>query len=240
MSYTSKLKFFKFFCYANHIYTPYLKAEYFSINLHMWEIISKHLLYFGACLVQAAGRHKKCLLQINRNNESSCNFLPVNFEILWTKVIELHFVVVACIYNRPFVIKLRRYAIFSYTVLVFSFIIFLYYLWYMYYDHSTAPILTLFCIKDGDIYAQEEMLKKQSNGKVNGSASKNIFQLYWGNWFIPLHSWWRSRLWSGRVTELYFLVVLSHDYRIFLTELVKLILVYMFNHVHIQFFLIKF
>ncbi|KAL8125810.1 crossover junction endonuclease MUS81 isoform X2 [Apium graveolens] len=34
---------------------------------------------------------------------------------------------------------------------------------------------------DGNIYAQEEMLKKQSNGKVNGSASKNIFQLIWGN-----------------------------------------------------------
>ncbi|KAL6555536.1 Crossover junction endonuclease mus81 [Orobanche hederae] len=33
---------------------------------------------------------------------------------------------------------------------------------------------------DGDICAQEEMLKRQSNNLINGSASKNIFQLVWG------------------------------------------------------------
>ncbi|KAG8363685.1 hypothetical protein BUALT_Bualt19G0048100 [Buddleja alternifolia] len=33
---------------------------------------------------------------------------------------------------------------------------------------------------DGDVCAQEEMLKRQSNNLINGSASKNIFQLVWG------------------------------------------------------------
>ncbi|KAL8028622.1 hypothetical protein ABFX02_14G173300 [Erythranthe guttata] len=34
---------------------------------------------------------------------------------------------------------------------------------------------------DGDVCAQEEMLKRQSNNLINGSASKNIFQLVWGS-----------------------------------------------------------
>lgn len=44
-----------------------------------------------------------------------------------------------------------------------------------------TSIPTLFCMKEGDISAQEEMLRTQTNGKVNGSASRNIFQLFWGN-----------------------------------------------------------
>lgn len=46
---------------------------------------------------------------------------------------------------------------------------------------TILSLVRAYSVLDGDIYAQEEMLKKQSNGKVNGSASKNIFQLFWGN-----------------------------------------------------------
>ncbi|WOG91168.1 hypothetical protein DCAR_0310416 [Daucus carota subsp. sativus] len=45
-------------------------------------------------------------------------------------------------------------------------------------------VLSLVCaysVLEGDISAQEEMLRTQTNGKVNGSASRNIFQLFWGN-----------------------------------------------------------
>ncbi|CAK9178857.1 unnamed protein product [Ilex paraguariensis] len=34
---------------------------------------------------------------------------------------------------------------------------------------------------DGDVRAQEEMLKKQSNNVINEVASRNIFQLIWGS-----------------------------------------------------------
>lgn len=34
---------------------------------------------------------------------------------------------------------------------------------------------------DGDVSKQEEMLKRQSNNLISGSASKNIFQLVWGD-----------------------------------------------------------
>ncbi|KAL6563561.1 Crossover junction endonuclease mus81 [Orobanche gracilis] len=37
-----------------------------------------------------------------------------------------------------------------------------------------------YSLLDGDVCAQEEMLKRQSNNLINGSASKNIFQLVWG------------------------------------------------------------
>lgn len=38
-----------------------------------------------------------------------------------------------------------------------------------------------YALLDGDIHAQEEMLKKQSNNLVSGAASRNIFQLIWGS-----------------------------------------------------------
>ncbi|KAK4424864.1 Crossover junction endonuclease MUS81 [Sesamum alatum] len=38
-----------------------------------------------------------------------------------------------------------------------------------------------YSLLDGDVCAQEEMLKRQSNNLINGSASKNIFQLVWGS-----------------------------------------------------------
>ncbi|KAL3645249.1 Crossover junction endonuclease mus81 [Castilleja foliolosa] len=37
-----------------------------------------------------------------------------------------------------------------------------------------------YSLLDGDVCAQEEMLKSESNNLINGSASKNIFQLVWG------------------------------------------------------------
>ncbi|KAL1559570.1 Crossover junction endonuclease mus81, variant 2 [Salvia divinorum] len=44
-------------------------------------------------------------------------------------------------------------------------------------------LLSLACaysLLEGDVIAQEEMLKRQSNNLINGPASKNIFQLIWG------------------------------------------------------------
>ncbi|KAL7229772.1 hypothetical protein ACSBR2_008332 [Camellia fascicularis] len=38
-----------------------------------------------------------------------------------------------------------------------------------------------YSLLEGDICAQEEMLKKQSNNVINGVASRNIFQLVWGS-----------------------------------------------------------
>ncbi|XP_052172060.1 crossover junction endonuclease MUS81 isoform X2 [Diospyros lotus] len=38
-----------------------------------------------------------------------------------------------------------------------------------------------YSLLDGDISAQEEMLKKQSNNVINAAASRNIFQLVWGS-----------------------------------------------------------
>lgn len=35
--------------------------------------------------------------------------------------------------------------------------------------------------QEGDVRAQEEMLRIQSNNAVNAGASKNIFHLVWGN-----------------------------------------------------------
>ncbi|EPS67943.1 hypothetical protein M569_06830 [Genlisea aurea] len=37
-----------------------------------------------------------------------------------------------------------------------------------------------YSVLDGDVGAQEEMLRKQSNGLINGSASRNIFRFVWG------------------------------------------------------------
>lgn len=38
-----------------------------------------------------------------------------------------------------------------------------------------------YSLLDGDILAQEEMLRKQSNNMVNAVASRNIFKLVWGD-----------------------------------------------------------
>ncbi|KAF5733621.1 crossover junction endonuclease MUS81 [Tripterygium wilfordii] len=38
-----------------------------------------------------------------------------------------------------------------------------------------------YSLLDGDVSAQEEMLTKQSNNAINAVASRNIFQLVWGN-----------------------------------------------------------
>ncbi|KAF7138818.1 hypothetical protein RHSIM_Rhsim07G0062200 [Rhododendron simsii] len=38
-----------------------------------------------------------------------------------------------------------------------------------------------YSLLEGDLCAQEEMLKKQSNNIISGAASKNIFQLVWGS-----------------------------------------------------------
>ncbi|KAL2461161.1 Crossover junction endonuclease MUS81 [Abeliophyllum distichum] len=38
-----------------------------------------------------------------------------------------------------------------------------------------------YSLLDGDVCAQEEMLKRQSNNLINGPASRNIFQLIWGS-----------------------------------------------------------
>ncbi|KZV47285.1 hypothetical protein F511_07708 [Dorcoceras hygrometricum] len=38
-----------------------------------------------------------------------------------------------------------------------------------------------YSVLDGDMCAQEEMLSKQSNNLINAQASKNIFQLIWGD-----------------------------------------------------------
>ncbi|KAK3003549.1 hypothetical protein RJ639_019484 [Escallonia herrerae] len=38
-----------------------------------------------------------------------------------------------------------------------------------------------YILLDGDVGAQEEMLKKQSNNVISGAASRNIFQLVWGS-----------------------------------------------------------
>ncbi|CAI9102862.1 OLC1v1001216C2 [Oldenlandia corymbosa var. corymbosa] len=38
-----------------------------------------------------------------------------------------------------------------------------------------------YALLDDDIGAQEELLKKQSDNVINGAASRNIFQLIWGN-----------------------------------------------------------
>ncbi|KAI5342157.1 hypothetical protein L3X38_010032 [Prunus dulcis] len=38
-----------------------------------------------------------------------------------------------------------------------------------------------YSLLEGDVCAQEEMLRTQSNNAVNEGASKNIFHLVWGN-----------------------------------------------------------
>nr|GMD65345.1 crossover junction endonuclease MUS81 isoform X2 [Ipomoea batatas] len=38
-----------------------------------------------------------------------------------------------------------------------------------------------YSLLDGDVRAQEELLKKQSNNLISAAVSKNIFQLIWGS-----------------------------------------------------------
>lgn len=50
-------------------------------------------------------------------------------------------------------------------------------------------------LKDGDVRAQEEMLKEQSNNLVNATASKKIFELIWSSW------WHFTRLVDAGIAE---------------------------------------
>ncbi|KAF7824651.1 crossover junction endonuclease MUS81 [Senna tora] len=46
---------------------------------------------------------------------------------------------------------------------------------------TLLSLANAYSLLDGDVYAQEEMLTKQSNNVINGVASRNIFQLVWGS-----------------------------------------------------------
>ncbi|XP_060217477.1 crossover junction endonuclease MUS81 isoform X1 [Lycium barbarum] len=46
---------------------------------------------------------------------------------------------------------------------------------------TLSSLARAYSLLDGDVRAQEEMLKEQSNNLVNAAASKNIFQLIWGS-----------------------------------------------------------
>ncbi|KAK4406320.1 Crossover junction endonuclease MUS81 [Sesamum angolense] len=46
---------------------------------------------------------------------------------------------------------------------------------------TLVSLARAYSLLDGDVCAQEEMLKRQSNNLINGSASKNIFHLVWGS-----------------------------------------------------------
>ncbi|KAH6810674.1 Restriction endonuclease [Perilla frutescens var. frutescens] len=45
---------------------------------------------------------------------------------------------------------------------------------------TVLSLASAYSLLDGDVSAQEEMLKRQSNDFITASASKNIFQLVWG------------------------------------------------------------
>ncbi|GMN53715.1 hypothetical protein TIFTF001_022837 [Ficus carica] len=46
---------------------------------------------------------------------------------------------------------------------------------------TILSLASAYSLLDGDTASQEEMLRKQSNNVVSASASRNIFQLIWGN-----------------------------------------------------------
>ncbi|KAK4379769.1 hypothetical protein RND71_001631 [Anisodus tanguticus] len=46
---------------------------------------------------------------------------------------------------------------------------------------TLSSLASAYSLLDGDVCAQEEMLKEQSNNLVNAAASKNIFQLIWSS-----------------------------------------------------------
>jgi len=47
--------------------------------------------------------------------------------------------------------------------------------------------------KDGDVSAQEDMLRKQSSNAVSAVASRNIFQLVWGKWSLTWVSYHQNK-----------------------------------------------
>ncbi|KAJ9179593.1 hypothetical protein P3X46_011364 [Hevea brasiliensis] len=46
---------------------------------------------------------------------------------------------------------------------------------------TLVSLARAYSLLDGDVCAQEEMLRKQSNNAINATASRNIFRLVWGN-----------------------------------------------------------
>lgn len=46
---------------------------------------------------------------------------------------------------------------------------------------TLSSLARAYSLLDGDVRAQEEMLKEQSNNLVNSAASKNIFHLIWSS-----------------------------------------------------------
>lgn len=46
---------------------------------------------------------------------------------------------------------------------------------------TLVSLARAYSLLDGDSRAQEQMLQRQSNNVINGSASRNIFQLVWGS-----------------------------------------------------------
>ena len=56
-------------------------------------------------------------------------------------------------------------------------------------SYLSIYLTLVFSYQEGDLAAQEDMLRKQSRNVVSAVASRNIFQLVWGNWLlhIPLY-----------------------------------------------------
>ena len=50
-------------------------------------------------------------------------------------------------------------------------------------SYLSIYLTLVFSYQEGDLAAQEDMLRKQSRNVVSAVASRNIFQLVWGNWF---------------------------------------------------------
>uniref|UniRef100_A0A6N2NEM5 Crossover junction endonuclease MUS81 n=1 Tax=Salix viminalis TaxID=40686 RepID=A0A6N2NEM5_SALVM len=46
---------------------------------------------------------------------------------------------------------------------------------------TVLSLARAYSLLDGDVSAQEDMLRKQSSNAVSAVASRNIFQLVWGN-----------------------------------------------------------
>ena len=48
-------------------------------------------------------------------------------------------------------------------------------------SYLSIYLTLVFSYQEGDVAAQEDMLRKQSRNVVSAVASRNIFQLVWGN-----------------------------------------------------------
>ncbi|KAI3912490.1 hypothetical protein MKW92_013951 [Papaver armeniacum] len=46
---------------------------------------------------------------------------------------------------------------------------------------TVLSLARAYSVLDGNVEAQEEMLKKQSNNLISGPASRNIYRLIWGD-----------------------------------------------------------